>query len=232
MQSLGDIFKHFKLDRNKVAQLSAEAKDYAIEHGKKGSEEKKLKATSWNLFDDMSDKVWYSKIDNQKKISLSFQLFESFPSKYHFLNPFYYAINNKEITDPAEKQIIWQQLMKYLASENHYADPVGYLLWVNFFENDSLVRETWQGLLNNNSDNKSLLRLLESAGPVPFDLKEPVYKNLLSDEKNHETIFLSLLFSAYDFFGQLDKRKALDILTKLKINKESENYKLLKEKLK
>jgi len=103
----------------------------------------------------MSDKVWYSTMSNAQKISVGFQLYETFPSYYHFLTPFYRGIRDKEIANQDEKEIIWKHFMKYLASENYYADPVGYVLWVEFFEDATTVRETWQGLVNNYPNRKS-----------------------------------------------------------------------------
>ena len=230
MQTVQDIFKQYKVTDAEINRLSAEAKYLAIDCGKKGVI-KEMTSDTWNFFDNLSDKVWYSSMDNKQKISLGFQLYELFPSYYHFLTPIYHSVRNKEIIDQAEKEIIWKKFMEYLASENYYADPVGYVLWVDFFEDQTTVRETWQGLLNSLTNQKSLLRLIEQAGPVPFDLKEPVYINLLRDEKHHELILNSLLYSAYDFFGQIDKKKVLDIMAKLKINTASENYRLPKEKI-
>ena len=231
MQTLNEIFSSYKLNKADVGRLSNEAKAFSIDCGKKGVI-KKLLSDTWDLFDQMSDKVWYSTLDNSRKISLGFQLYETFPSYYHFLTPFYNGIRNKEIIEPTEKEIIWIQFMKYLASENYYADPVGYVLWVEFFEDESTVRETWHGLMNNKSDKKALLRLLEQVGPVPFDLKETLYDSLLMDKTNHELIFTSLLYSAYDVYGQIDKSKTLNLLAKLKIDTGTENYKLLEVKLK
>jgi hypothetical protein len=231
MQTLNEIFSTYKLKKSDVDKLSIEAKEASIDCGKKGSN-KELQRGTWNLFDDISEKIWYSAMTNTEKISLGFQLYEVFPSYYHFLTPFYHGIRNKEITDPNEKEIVWKHFMKYLAADRCYADPVGYVLWVDFFEDESTVRESWHGLVNNYSDKKSLLRLLEQAGPVPFDLKETYYYNLLNDKTNHELIFNSLLYGAYDVFGQIDKKKALNILARLKIDTRTENYRLLKEKLK
>lgn len=231
MDTLQDIITYYKLNDSEVNRLSNEAKTVSIDCGKKGVL-KGLTSATWDLFDEMSDEVWDSSMTNLQKIMLGFQLYEIFPSYYHFLVPFYHGIRNKEIVDPNEKPIIWKQFVKYLASESYYADPVGYVLWVEFFEDETTVRETWQGLVDNYSDRKSLLGLLEQAGPVPFDLKETVYESLLIDETSHELIFNSLLYSAYDVFGKIDKQKTLNLLTKLKIDTETENYKLLKEKLK
>jgi hypothetical protein len=231
METLNDIFSAFKLNKSDVDRLSTEAKTVSIDCGKRGIP-KELSSETWDLFDDISDTVWYSTKTNSQKIALGFQLYETFPSYYHFLVPFYHGIRNNEIIVSSEKEIIWKQFMKYLASENYYADPVGYVLWVEFFEDENTVRETWQGLVNNYTDRKSLVRLLEQAGPVPFDLKEALYNSLLIDKSTHEQIFNSLLYSAYDVFGQIDKKKAINILAKLKVDTKTENYKLLKEKLK
>jgi len=231
MQTLNDIFSAYKLSNPEVNRLSSEAKAFSVDCGKKGVL-KELTPATWDLFEEISDKVWNSAMNTLQKITLGFQLFETFPSYYHFLVPLYHGIRNKEIVDQNEKVIIWKHFMRYLASENYYADPVGYVLWVEFFEDESTVRETWQGLMNNYSDRKSLLRILEQAGPVPFDLKETLYNSLLVDINTHELIFNSLLYSAYDVFGKIDKEKTLHILAKLKIDTETENYKLLKEKLK
>ncbi|MBP6430545.1 MAG: hypothetical protein KA319_02175 [Ferruginibacter sp.] len=231
MQTLNDILSIYKLSKSDIDRLSNEAKISSIDCGKKGIS-KQLSSDTWDLFYEISDKVWYSTMTNLKKISLGFQLYEIFPSYYHFLTPFYYGIRNKEIVEPNEKEIIWTHFMKYLAAENYYADPVGYVLWVEFFEDKSTVRETWQGLVNNYSNKKSLLRLLEQAGPVPFDLKETHYNSLLVDKTTHELIFNSLLYSAYDVYGQIDNKKALNILAKLKVDTTTENYRLLTEKLK
>jgi len=145
--------------------------------------------------------------------------------------PFYHGIRNNEITLPGHKKIIWEHFLQYLASETYYSDPVSYVLWVEFFEDTTTVRDTWQGLLNNCRNKKTLLAMLEIAGPVPFDLKETCYKSLITDNASHEIIFNSLFFSAFEYFGNIDKRKASIILAKLSVDKKAENYKLLKDKL-
>jgi len=231
METLNDIFSEFKLSKTDIDRLSNEAETHSVDCGKKAVY-KPLPDEIWDLFDDISNKVWDSTMPNSQKISLGFQLYEIFPSYYHFLVPFYRAIRDKVITDPNEKEIIWKRFMTYLASENYYADPVGYVLWVEFFEDQLTVREAWQGLVNHYSDRKSLLCLLEHAGPVPFDLKEPIYTSLLDDKKTHDHIFNSLLYSAFDVYGQIDEKKALDILAKLKVDTGTENYRLLNDKLK
>lgn len=74
--------------------------------------------------------------------------------------------------------------------------------------------------------------MLEIAGPVPFDLKDDCYKLLITDKSSHEVIFNSLLHSAFDFYGNIDNKKASVILARLNVDTKTENYKLLKDKLK
>lgn len=230
MQNINTLLSAYNLNEPEIQQISAEAKAASTGCGARVSKE--LSSNTWELLDDISDEVWYSKMEITHKIALGFQLYEMFPSYYHFLVPFYRRIRDGEIIGQSHKVVIWKQFMHYLASEACYADPVGYVLWVEFFEDTATVKETWQGLVNNCADKKSLLALLEFAGPVPFDLKEEQYKLLTSEEGNHKYIFNSLLFSVFDVYGKIDKTKASSILDILKVDTESEGYKLLKEKLK
>lgn len=221
MKTINEICSAFKLGKNEVQKLSREAKSAAIDCGKKGLS-KELPSATWNLFDNISDKVWYSNLEYAEKRSLGFGLFELFPSYYHFLQPFYHAILKGEIDEPAEKDIIWKQFSRYLGAENFYAEPVGYVLWVNFFEDTSLVREAWQGVLRGCISEKAKLKLLDSSGPVPYELKETLFNLLLPDKSTHQALFQSLLFSIQDLYGQIDKEKAKRLLPRLKIDHTSE----------
>lgn len=238
MQTIDTILSSYNLNESEIHRISNEAKESAIgcgqrEVGSRGMIEvsKTLSSETWTLLDEISDDVWYSKMEVRDKIPLGFELYEKFPSYYHFLVPFFHRIRDKEISLPDHKKIIWEHFIKYLASEACYSDPVSYVLWVEFFEDATTVRDAWQGLLNNCRNKKALLAMLEIAGPVPFDLKEPCYKSLMNDKANHEIIFYSLLHSAFDYFGNIDKRKASIILAKLNVDTKAENYKLLKDKL-
>jgi hypothetical protein len=77
-----------------------------------------------------------------------------------------------------------------------------------------------------------VIKLLEYAGPVPFDLKAPLYNRLIKDKANHPAIFKSLLYSAQDVYGKIDKPRAQALLKKLKtIDTTSHEYKLLRDKI-
>jgi hypothetical protein len=229
--TITDILFSFDLEPDAIVKLSKEAKINAIGCGKE-IVLKKLPRESWQLLGDISEKLWTSDLGNKEKINLGFELYELFPSYFHFLRPYYEAICNNEITDPQEKHLIWARLMKYLGEGEEYADPAAYVLWIEFFENENIVAEVWQGLLDHTSGKRSIMRLLECSGPVPFELKDILYNDLLADPVFHPAILFSLLYSAYDVYGQIDNRKAARVLSQLKINNESRPYKLLREKLK
>lgn len=240
MQTIDTILSAYNLNKSEMHRISNEAKDSSIGCGKRKPNpvgrgmievSKTLFSDTWTLLDDISDEVWYSEMEVADKISLGFQLYEKFPSYYHFLVPFYRGIRDKEISLPEHKKNIWEHFLHYLASEAYYADPVNYVLWVEFFEDTTTVRDTWQGLLNNCYNKKTLLAMLEIAGPVPFDLKEDCYESLITDKSSHEAIFNSLLYSAFDVYGSIDNRKASIILARLNVDTKTENYKLLKDKL-
>ena len=230
METLQQIFSQFNLTPDRIGTLSNEAKEVAIDFGKKWVF-KELNTETWDLFNDISEALWSSNLSLNQKIRIDFELYEYFPSYHHFLVPFYDAIREKTLNDQSDKKFIWQKFINYLGSENYYADPVGYVLWVEFFEDQSTVAEAWHGLIANNTNMASILRLLKHSGPVPFELKESVYDSLISDTSNHQAIFESLLYSAFDAFGQIDNQKTRVILGKLSIDKEARDYKLLLDKI-
>jgi len=235
MKNIQDFLREFEyeLTDSDISTLSLEAKKAAINCGKSKLEQVELNSETWSLFDDMSSDLWDRDFGLDKKVMLGFELFETFPNYYHFLVPFYQLIRDKKLENHIElKNIIWSKFMVYLGGEKYYSDTVTYVLWVEFFEDFATVEETWKGLLKYSNNNKSLLILIENAGPVPFELKEPVYYKLLNDKNNHLSIFKSLLHSSFDVYGKFDYNKAELILSKLSIQTDTEHYMLLNEKIK
>ncbi|HMQ04745.1 MAG TPA: hypothetical protein PKD26_12575 [Pyrinomonadaceae bacterium] len=231
MRTVEDILSAFHLTETDITLLSGEAREHAVGCGKRESS-KDLSQKTWDLFDELSETVWQSSMPTGQKIELGFRLFELFPDYYHFLVPFYHLIRSNGAIAEDQKQLVWKQFMDYLGADDHYADPVGYVLWVEFFEDPETVVETWNGLIRSVTKPSVLLRLLEHAGPVPYELKEQVYKELLADPGNHETIFKSLLYGAFDVYGKLDKDNALKLLSELTIDRDTSEYKQLMLKLK
>lgn len=235
MKNIQDFFKQFEyeLSNSDINTLSNKAKISAVNCGKSNTERVELDSETWSLFEDMSFDLWENndfKLDI--KVMLGLKLFETFPHYYHFLVPFYHIIANKELENQLDlKEMIWSKFMTYLGGEKYYSDTVAYVLWVEFFEDYTTVEETWKGLLKNSKNNKSLQVLIENAGPVDFDLKEPTYYKLIGNVNNHMSIFKSLLNSSFDAYGKTNNKKAKLLLSKLKISKDTKHYKLLTDKI-
>ncbi|MBS1645742.1 MAG: hypothetical protein JST67_00235 [Bacteroidetes bacterium] len=231
MPTIHQLFAEHTLSKSDIKKLSAEARATARVCGKK-DDDTKLTPRTWNLFQDFSEKIWDSSLSNSEKINASFQLYDLFPSYYHFLVPFYRALCSRTITKKNEKSAIWNGFVGYLSSQKgYYTNPLVYALWCHFFEDKNTVSESWHGLLKNSTQAIRLLLLKECSGPVPFYLKEPVYTALIKKPVHHAVIFTSLFHSAYDTYGRIDKKKAYDILQHLQISKKTKRYQLLDKKL-
>lgn len=229
--NLESLFEQHNLTSIDIDRLKNEARAEAGNCGKNGISQQQLSTETWSLFDELSKSVWESDREIHEKIQLGFMLFDTFPNYYHFLTPYYDIIKNKELKANDLKDSIWKTFMEYLGSEEYYAAAVSYSLWVDFFEDPDTVLEAWQGLMNQKNSIKSLTNLIKCAGPVPFELKEPIYKKMMKDTSTHKSIFYSLLFSALDVHGKIDKNLARAILVKLKIKTNTDEYRLLKNQL-
>ena len=62
--------------------------------------------------------------------------------------------------------------------------------------------------------DKSFHRASQPIALLNKNLKEPVYRTMIKDRDNHQAIFNSLLYSAYDLYGQIDRKKAGRILSR------------------
>jgi hypothetical protein len=225
------VLVKFNLSDSEIARLSELCKLFSTDFGQQLKNTRDLKSKDWGLLEDISQSLWTSERLLEDKINLDFELFEKFPSYYHFLLPFYSIIKDNLTENENLKNIIWQKFMKFLGSENFYFSPVGYVLWVEFFEDPETQAETWKGLMQFSDDRIAVMKLLEYAGPVAYSLKEPIYKKLLPDQATHESIFKSLLFSSFDLFGKTENDKALKILLQLKSDKNHPHYQKLIDKL-
>jgi hypothetical protein len=237
-----EILKQFNLSEAEILRISNDCKREAADYGKSESENFSIDENDFYLLSNIEDAIWNSDKSLEAKIMLNFEVYELFPRYFQFLLPYYrivkanpyfeYEITIKDTKTLIElKNIIWEKFMYYLGSEKYYADPVGYVLWVEFFEDEETANETWEGLMQFTKNKNAVKKLLEMSGPAAFELKEKLYDKIILDSDYHESIFKSLLFSSFDLFGKIDNKKALAILAKLKLNKDVEHLEKLKNKL-
>ena len=101
--------------------------------------------------------------------------------------------------------------------EHRFQRPVEYYLWCDFFEAGDRCEEAWDAMVSPDTPTNALRSLLLISGPVPFDLKLPLYRCLLPEPAWHHFIFLSILHSHFEEYGQLDPEPAKEILKQLQI---------------
>ncbi len=184
-----------------------------------------------DLFDendrDIVGILWYDEnIEPIDKLSISFELFERSP-EYGICMELKIAFTemSKEIRD-----FLWEKYRNYLLSgTDKQKEQIKYSLWVDFFEDPETVDESWSKIVNDNSEINVLRQVLSISGPVPFEKKDKLYLKVIADKKNHEYILDSLVGSFFDVYGQINFQRARVLLPTLKVYKENENYKKLKE---
>jgi len=187
------------------------------------------KIYSSELVHDLMDEFWNLDFDDEQLIELFFGIYEDLPSSWS-LTTLCWKYIESEIK---LKKIILSKLYYYLTINNRvYSRPIEYSLWCDYFEDIKLVDEVWNFLINKKDISDNVVKsLLNCSGPVPYKLKEGFYINLINKKEYHSDIFNSIKFSVFDYFGQIDKKKAKKILKKLKIDKKNIEYKMVIDKI-
>lgn len=180
-----------------------------------------------NVPHDISSLVWDAAGDTYAKAELIFRFYEAMPC-YGYL--MYISMHIGDFSAET-KELLWSKYKQYLAGDDQLADPVAYSLWCDFFEDQTRVHDAWDALTSDISNEPLLRRVLVSSGPVPFDLKEVLYQQLLPHQEWHYHIFRSLLHSQFDVYGCIDRVKARSLLKKLVLPGDTENLNTLKDAL-
>ena len=108
------------------------------------------------------------------------------------------------------------------------SEALTYSLWVNWFEDrrtsatafgELLGRDA--GRLTAEASGPGLLHraghVLECSGPVPWEVKEPVYRAAARLPSLHPALFRALLTSYHDVYGNLRREPALALLAGLQL---------------
>jgi len=181
-----------------------------------------------NIPHEIERLIWDDPGSWRDKISLLFELYDQFPAYAHLM----YARGEYQDFPAADRQFFWDELLKRLGDpDDALGEPIAYALWCDWFEHPSSVEEAWGIVTAEGVPVQALKRALIASGPVPFHLKEAVYRRLIKDPSWHYYIFRSLLHSAYDVLGQLDRHRAGEWLDRLQTPADTENLERLKAKL-
>jgi len=180
-----------------------------------------------NVPHQIGDLVWGSGGNPLAKLEVALRFYEAMPCYAHCM---YVSMNFSDFTEEA-KALLWARYRAFLSAEDALANPVAYSLWCDFFEHGNRVREAWATLTADVSEERLLQRVLVASGPVPFPLKETLYRRLLPDTVWHYFIFRSLLHSRFDVYGSIDSGKARRLLRRLDLPAGTEHIGTLRDAL-
>lgn len=179
---------------------------------------------------DLADAVWEEgEASWMERVALAFELYREVPCYATLMYMRHYFSD----WDPAARRRFWDEYRALLSDEDdRLADPIAYSVWCDYFEDPASVEEAWTAVASPGAvSERGLRRVLDVSGPVPYDLKVPVYERLVGSTHWHPFIFRSLLYSAFDVYGQIDARAARKLLDKLSLSKTTEGLEELRQKL-
>jgi len=158
--------------------------------------------------------IWDSPISWIERIQLFFSVFDDMPHYGHLM----YLSHHFEEFDLQSKTLWWQEVRKRLAGNDlAIKNEIKYSLWCDFFEKRERVQESWEQICVLEPDENIIRTVLSCSGPVPFEWKNKIYEKYLSDKDWHPIIFWSLYTSTFDYLGNVNATKAIEILNKLQL---------------
>jgi len=176
----------------------------------------------------ISDMIWESSLADVAKVALVWRVYSDMPC-YALLMGVRHVYPQ---LSPAARDLFWMHARMLLAHDDDaMAEPLAYSLWCDFFEDAATVEQAWTELVGQDAAPRLLQRVLIVSGPVPFHFKAQLYQRLLNDKTWHYDIYRSLLHSAFDVCGDLDREQALAILRRLDLAPDTEHLITLWEEL-
>ncbi|MGB0952765.1 MAG: hypothetical protein ACPG31_06050 [Planctomycetota bacterium] len=174
------------------------------------------------------DDLWDGNLPTARKLEVTASLFEEMPSYSYFT----FLGTHYGVFSDADLENFWSWMRKLLASEDRaFLNAAGYSLWCDFFEDARRVERAWAEVTREGLPPSALRCVLDHSGPVPYPLKKRLYGVLITDKAWHLPIFRSLLHSAHDAFGQIDKKDARKLLAQLDLPNDTQYLKELRSKI-
>jgi hypothetical protein len=126
-------------------------------------------------------------------------------------------------TNPLVHELLWQEYRSRLEAQGP-AEAITYSLWVDWFEDHTTVETAFARVLGDDAGRlhngeaallRRARRVLEISGPVPWTVKEPVYRTAVEIPELHAALFKGLLTSYHDAYGDIEPEPALRLLARL-----------------
>ncbi|GAA2389827.1 hypothetical protein GCM10010404_53740 [Nonomuraea africana] len=132
--------------------------------------------------------------------------------------------------DPRAAGPLWAAYRRRLEAPSS-AEPITYSLWVDWFEDRDTVAAAFGEVLGDEVETlrtegrlheltadplaRRVRRVLEISGPVPWEIKHPVYQAVATLPGLHLALFKGLLGGYHDVYGSLEPQAALTLLRRL-----------------
>jgi hypothetical protein len=150
-------------------------------------------------------------------------LYEDFPS-YTIVSQLFATVGFDGLLSGELTSLLAFLGMMLSAPEIELAQPAAYVLWVDFFEDDSRVDAAWETVCDRISSDEGWRRLLAASGPVREELKLPVIERFLPDESFHDAIFEALSVGVFDIYGRIERATVESMLPTLRIDRAHPAY--------
>ncbi|HEY0381225.1 MAG TPA: hypothetical protein VGC72_03395 [Candidatus Elarobacter sp.] len=177
----------------------------------------------FDVVDDVLDAAFAGVDANGDKMRATCALYQDFPS-YTIIAQLFTTIGYDGLTS-AEMTFFLEFLGAMISAEAlELARPAEYVLWVDFFEDDSRVDAAWNTVCGAISSDEGWRRLLIASGPVPEGLKMPVIERFRPDPSFHDAIFEALSGGVFDIYGRIERANVESILPALRIDRSHPAY--------
>jgi hypothetical protein len=162
---------------------------------------------------DLADRLWFEGPEaNFERLQVAVELYRLLPS---YSNLMYWPYDT---FDDATQAAHWDAFRSFLADPNEaIGDFAAYRLWVDYFEDPATVERAWREVSDAQEPRRPRLeRVVPGSGPVPWDLKERLYRDLVDEGGWHNEVFEALFTSCFDVYGQIDREPARELLARLR----------------
>ena len=216
---LNIIYEEFLDEASKV-------RSYAPKVGKSS---KSNEMYSSLMIHDISDGITDLDISDKAIIDLMFEVYEMAPS-YSVLM---YLVMMYDNLNLELKEYIMNRYADYLFQDDeHLSVPVGYSLWVDYFEGDDRVEFCYNAIFGRmKQEYNDIKKLIDVSGPVPYHLKKDLYYTLTTDRIYHDLVYDGIVNSISDVYGHIPLEEATILLGKLEIDKTTQTYRELTRRL-
>jgi len=169
---------------------------------------------------ELADWIWYdANLTVRERLDFALTLYRDMPS---YANLMYVSMFFPKF-ETHVRTVFWDAYRALLGdADDRLANPVAYSLWVDYFEDAERAAEAWDEMTRSQPSERSLKRLVPASGPVPYELKAPLYQQLALDQQSHEILFRGLFASQFDIYGKIDVVDATQLLYRVDLAPETQ----------